>query len=334
MENTIIYYSLIKHQVEGYLRYVDDILVLHREYKTNIHEVLEDFNYLAPTMKFTLEKEQNKRINFLDITITKNQDGLSFKIYRKPTTTDIIIPNDSCYPREHKTSAIRYYCNRMKTYKLTPESRLKQRDNIWQFLLNNKYSASSLEKFNTEKRIGQDIQRKEWAKFTYIGKETRFVTTLFKNTNVKIAFTTDSTIEKCLTIKQGTPQSKFDRSSKHQLTCPEYKMKYTGQTGRPFKVRFQEHLRDYKYNTNKSKFTQHLIDNRHAIGTMEDVMEVVHVTKKGKLTGTLGGFHIYKETEANNQINDRLMVRENTIFQTIIQEDPYRGRATPPLPNS
>jgi hypothetical protein len=99
MENTTIYDLLIKHQVEGYLRYVDDILVLYREDKTNIHEMLEDFNNMAPTMKCTLEKEQNNRINFLDITITKSQDGLSFEIYRKPTTTGIIVPNDSCHPR-------------------------------------------------------------------------------------------------------------------------------------------------------------------------------------------------------------------------------------------
>jgi len=38
-----------------------------------------------------------------------------FEIYRKPTTTDIIIPNDSCHPKEHKTAAVRYYYNRMKT---------------------------------------------------------------------------------------------------------------------------------------------------------------------------------------------------------------------------
>jgi hypothetical protein len=99
MENTTIYDLLIKHQVEGYLRYFDDILVMYREDKTNVHEMLEDFNNLVPTMKFTLEKEQNNRIGFLGITVTKSQDGLSFEIYRKPTTTDIIILNDSYYPR-------------------------------------------------------------------------------------------------------------------------------------------------------------------------------------------------------------------------------------------
>ena len=167
-----------------------------------------------------------------------------------------------------------------------------------------------------------------------MGKETRFITKLFKSSSVKVAFTTNNTIGKRLAVKQEVPQNKYDKSGVYQLTYPECKMKYTGQTGRPFKVRFQEHAQDFKYNNNRSKFVQHLINNKHAIGNVEDIMEVVHVTKKGKMLDTLEGFHIYEETKAGNQINDRLTVRENAIFKTIVQEDPYRGRAAPPQPNS
>ena len=67
---------------------------------------------------------------------------------------------------------------------------------------------------------------------------------------------------------------------------------------------------------------------------MEDIMEVVHVTKEGKMLDTLEGFHINKETKAGNQINDKLTVRENAIFETIVQEDPYRGSIAPPQPNN
>jgi len=100
-------------------------------------------------------------------------------------------------------------------------------------------------------------------------------------------------------------------------------MKYTGQTGRPFKVRFQGYVRDFKYNNNRSKFAQHLIDDKHAIGKMEDIMEVVHVTKKDKMMDTIEGFHIYKETKAGNQINDRVTVRENGIFDIIVLTEIY-----------
>jgi len=53
-------------------------------------------------------------------------------------------------------------------------------------------------------------------------------------------------------------------------------------------------------------------------------MEVVHVTKKDKLMDTFECFHIYKETKAGNQINDRLKAKQNAVFETIIQKDPYK----------
>jgi len=43
IESTEICYVLIKHQVEGYFCYVDDILILHKETKTNIHDFLNAF---------------------------------------------------------------------------------------------------------------------------------------------------------------------------------------------------------------------------------------------------------------------------------------------------
>jgi hypothetical protein len=73
---------------------------------------------------------------------------------------------------------------------------------------------------------------------------------------------------------------------------------------------------------------------KHPMGTMEDIMDVIHITRKGRMLNGLGSFHIYKETKNNKQINDKLMVRENEIFETAVQEDPYRGHAAPPQRNS
>jgi len=114
LENTTIPQLLEKHSIKGYFRYVDDILLAYVDDPNNdIHSLLNEFNSLTPKLRFTLEEEQENHIHFLDITITKNPKGLSFGIYRKPTTTDIIIPRDSCHSNEHKTAAIRYYRNRL-----------------------------------------------------------------------------------------------------------------------------------------------------------------------------------------------------------------------------
>ena len=90
----------------------------------------------------------------------------------------------------------------------------------------------------------------------------------------------------------------------------------------------------FKYNNKKSKFTNHLINNKHAIGRMADIMEIVHISEKGKMMDTLGGLHIYKETNAGNQINDRFTFKENEIFETIVHQDPYRKRTDAQPPNS
>jgi len=107
-----------------------------------------------------LEEEQNNQISFLDITIKKNQKGLSFEVHRKPTTTDIIIPNDSCHPNEHKTAAIRYYHNRLDTYRLTHQNRKKEKETIRQILANNKYDAHPIEMLHKKRRQNHNVQNK------------------------------------------------------------------------------------------------------------------------------------------------------------------------------
>jgi hypothetical protein len=193
-------------------------------------------------MKFTIEKETDNDINFLDITTLKEAENLSFDTYRKPTTTDTIILNDSCHPLEHKLAAINYLANRMETYNLNSINKEKGNSTIKQILYNNKHDISILNRFTTTgNKNKHNTSKTKRAKFTYIGKETTFITKLFNNTSLKNTFTTQNTIGKLLSIKQNPNQEKFDKGGVYQLTCPDCNMKYIGQIDRPFHVRFQEH---------------------------------------------------------------------------------------------
>ena len=155
---------LLKHKVEVYFRYVDDILIMYKEDQTNKDKMLDDFSMAIPNMKFALEKEENNKINFLDITIAKGHDSLLLEICSKPTTTDVIIPNDSYHPGEHKTAAIRYIYNRMKSYKLTPEGQQKERNTVQQILSNNNYESSTLNKIRKGKKKRRDTKKKKMGK--------------------------------------------------------------------------------------------------------------------------------------------------------------------------
>ena len=102
-------------------------------------------------------------------------------------------------------------------------------------------------------------------------------------------------------------------------------MKYTRQTRRSFQTRFQEHLRDFRYGNGKSSFALYLLENGHDIGPMEDIGNAIHITHKGRLMDTLGKFYIFRETKLNHQINNKLAVKPNIIFNTTVQKDPHRG---------
>jgi hypothetical protein len=98
LEYTKIVKILTDNNILAYFRYVDDILIVYDDDSTDIHKIYKAVNSLAPTIKFTMETENDNKINFLDITIHKERNGFSFNIFRKPTATDIIIPKGSCHP--------------------------------------------------------------------------------------------------------------------------------------------------------------------------------------------------------------------------------------------
>jgi soluble P-type ATPase len=66
---------------------------------------------------------------------------------------------------------------------------------------------------------------------------------------------------------------------------------------------------------NKSKLAQHVIEEGHAFGPMEDIMKLKHVEKKGKMLDNLEKCYIYKEIKMGTQINDKLKVQANLILK-------------------
>jgi hypothetical protein len=106
IENTAILDVLV-HNIVGYFRYVD-ILIVYNDTIRNIQDVSESFNDITSSIKFTMEKETENKINFLGVTIRKEQNTFTFSVHIKPITTDSIIPLDSCHPQEHKHAAINH----------------------------------------------------------------------------------------------------------------------------------------------------------------------------------------------------------------------------------
>jgi len=62
MENAKIFDILRSSRVEGYYRYVGDILIVYNENHTNIEEVQNFFSDITSGLDFTLEWEEDKKL--------------------------------------------------------------------------------------------------------------------------------------------------------------------------------------------------------------------------------------------------------------------------------
>jgi hypothetical protein len=171
---------------------VDDILLVYNKTKTNIHDILSEFNKIHHNLQFTLEHENNNTINFLDVSISRKVDKLEFNIYRKPTITSTVIHASSCHPIENKKTAFNYLLNRAEKYPLSSTNRKAKLNIIKQIARENEYDNSILSKKTHKKQdinpldtpsVGNTQHDTKWVTFTYIGKETKHITKLFRHWN-------------------------------------------------------------------------------------------------------------------------------------------------------
>ena len=94
-------------------------------------------------------------------------------------------------------------------------------------------------------------------------------------------------------------------------------------------MRYPEHFRDYKYTGIINRNLRNM-DSKHAIGSKGSIMDIIHVTNRGKVLNTMEKLYIYKETKIDNQLNDKCTVKPRVIFDTVILKNTYRAHIALP----
>jgi hypothetical protein len=102
IEENFIIDILIDNKILGYFRCVDDTFIAYDQSVTDINSVSNEFNQIHQNLQYTIELEENKKINFLDLTVFRINKIVEFNIYQKLTYTDAVIRYNPCHPSEHK----------------------------------------------------------------------------------------------------------------------------------------------------------------------------------------------------------------------------------------
>jgi len=208
IEHTHLAHLTHKHRIINYCRYVDDILLIFDSNHTSIQMILDDFNALHPKLQFTAEAERDHTLNYLNISIRRTPTNINTAIYRKPAFTDTIIPYTSKHPAHHKYAFVRFLFNRLDSYNLQQEEYQHELNIIHNILHNNAFPIKPHKPptHNTTRPTAPRKTKQKWASFTYVGKETSYITNLFRKTELKIAVRTTNTIGNLLSQKEPHPR--------------------------------------------------------------------------------------------------------------------------------
>lgn len=261
---------------------------------------------------------QNKSINFLDLTIYADTKGnLKFKIFRKPTTTDLIIPFHSNHPINHKLAAFHSMAHRAFSIPMAKvdldweintifnisrangypthmiNKILEQHKNDGDKMVNNPSSVDNVSN-NGPLQDTSSQGKSNFVSLTYFNRVSNQIGNIFHKYGYKAAFSTRSNCKNliCNTSVRNN-DDKFDSAGVYRINCNSCPATYIGKTERSVRTRFSEHMR--KSNSNVYK---HISETGHSIN--RDSVTICRSSNNPRMLRTLENFEIRKSVLAKD----------------------------------
>ena len=240
-----------------YKRYVDDtFLIFEKE-----EHITPFYNYLNAqheNIRFTMEKESNRSIPFLDLLIQKNGFRIDISIYRKPTFTGLGVNFLSACYEKYKTNTIMTLVHRAYSLSSDYLTFHKEINFLHSFFKSNGFSSNifysyvrrfldnryklTKEKYGPEKNV-------IYLRFPYISRNinkslVRELKYLFQlhlpQTDLRLAVYNNFKIKSYFRCKEELP-SGLRSSIVYQFTCSKCNLEYIGSSIKNLSFRIDQH---------------------------------------------------------------------------------------------
>lgn len=224
----------------------------------DVNKFLNYLNNQHSNIKFTFEVEENDCLPFLDVLINKSDSGLSTKVYRKPTHSNVGLSWFSFCESIYKINSIktllnRAYNNCSSYFNLHMEFKVLEK-----FFLNNNYcpnvfhklvNAFMTSKFENKGLIYDVPKLRKYIKLPFYGKPSyelrkqlnRILHINFPAIKFNIIFTNELKIKSFFKLKDAIPES-LCSNIVYQFICPHCHLRYIGCSSRAFRSRIFEHM--------------------------------------------------------------------------------------------
>ena len=251
-----------------YRRYVDDCFCIANT--NHITEILRIFNEFNDRLQFTLENENENKLKFLDMMLTRKNDRLEMSWQPKHL--------DGRYLDYSSESPFRHKCNTVialvdRAIKLSDGQNRPQAIKIAKKLLQtNNYPAWFVNKL-TKQRVHKHYNSlsstpkppTRYASTTYVPGLSEKLGKILRKHDISLAFKPKTKMKNTIFSKLKDPIAPGKQTNVvYSIPCGTDDGKvYIGQTGRRLEVRLTEHKNDTKKKDARTGLAQHTLQEGH-----------------------------------------------------------------------
>ena len=239
-------------------RWVDDTFVII--HKNSVKNFLDHLNTIENSIKFTMEKEADHTLPFLDTSVRRNKHGdFSTSVYRKPTNSNRYLNFRFDHPLEHKQSVVRSLIDRANALRSTTKHPQDEIKHVKDTLKLNSYPNKTLIKKPSNRA---EQQFKGFAIIPYYPGLTEKIRRCLSSHNVKAVLKPCNTIGK----KLANHKDSIDPNMQYIKFLTMTVTSHTLAKQNAFFYPQKEHLADIRHLLfDKSVLTKHVFDNEHSM---------------------------------------------------------------------
>ena len=239
--------------LKSFLRYVDDG---HARFDCNdqADQFLDILNAQDPNINYTIERESDKGLNYLDVNAKNNGQGkYEFSIHRKNAITNVQLKPNSCHDPKVLKGVFKGFVDR--AFSNCSEQHIQQElDFLVNVFVENGYPKSILleviKRFRDnlskdivteEQQIIDDTERQKVVKLPWIPGVSLKLKRNFKKAGLKAVFKSGRNLKTILTAsnKSELPPNSFPGVYQVECACG---LKYVGETKLKIATRICQHM--------------------------------------------------------------------------------------------
>ena len=249
-----------------WVRYVDDVLLVAPD-DVDLDDKLEDLNSVDPKIQFTLEKEINGKLPFLDTVIMRSGGEVKFKVYRKPTNKEDYVHFFSGHSERVKNGIVIGFF--LRAFRICSEEFLQDdSSHIFHtfqklhypqgYLVRMKKKAEEIRSRSYEEKQKMKKEQRKRGRFISIpnSRHADSIVQCLRAGGSNVAVVSGKKIEN---ISRQKNKKSENNSVVYKIPCSgSCDKSYIGETGRGLNIRLNEHKRDVRNHNTSNAMVLHI----------------------------------------------------------------------------